>query len=413
MIDGPRTLTQDELDELAAGARLRVLAEAGLLGDPMATRTRAIDEITELVCRELGGSSSRVSIITGEDQRYLGATNLHPQLEEASNCVDLDHSACKYVAVDRAPLVIEDTSQHPATAGSAAIERLVARSYAGVPLVTPDGHSLGALCVLDSGPRAWSDRDLDVLRRLARWVVMEVEYRRQVTKLEAAARMRDDLLAMVVHEVQGPLTSVVGAARLLGAERAGSSTRLEPEPRRRLSRLLVSEGERLARVVEDLQAIQYIDSGELPVRIERFALQPAVVAAVEAVVSGLPHPFEVEFDVPDLEVLGDRGRLEQVLVNLLANATRYGEPPVQVVGTRHGDARLQLRVRDAGPGIPDEFVPHLFDRFARGPGAPRDAPGSGLGLSIVRGFVRSMDGDVWHEPCDAGACLVVELPIAP
>lgn len=101
-----------------------------------------------------------------------------------------------------------------------------------------------------------------------------------------------------------------------------------------------------------------------------------------------------------------------MITNYFENATAYGRPPVTVRVTSTPDA-VEVRVRDSGPGVPEHFVPRLFDRFSRDPATTRGTEGSGLGLWIVRSLARSNAGDAWYEPGEPdGACFCVRLPKA-
>jgi signal transduction histidine kinase len=116
----------------------------------------------------------------------------------------------------------------------------------------------------------------------------------------------------------------------------------------------------------------------------------------------------------DASVVADPEHLRRVLINLLDNAIKYGAEPVTLDVTR-GTATVRIGVRDSGPGVPEEFRPRLFEKFAQASsGSTRKATGTGLGLSIVRGLVDAMSGDVWYEPprdgTDGG--FVVQLPLA-
>jgi signal transduction histidine kinase len=115
-----------------------------------------------------------------------------------------------------------------------------------------------------------------------------------------------------------------------------------------------------------------------------------------------------------LVVLADVDHASRMVRNLLENARHHGEAPV-VVSARRTDDHVELRVRDHGPGVPEDFGPRLFQRFARSDEAKggRAAHGTGLGLSIVRGLARAADGDAWYEPESLGACFVVSFPAAP
>jgi signal transduction histidine kinase len=135
----------------------------------------------------------------------------------------------------------------------------------------------------------------------------------------------------------------------------------------------------------------------------------------ELVLSRLPELCDRSRDVrvacpPDLVAYADADHLWQILANYIENAFKYGAPPVDVSVTER-DGWVELRVCDPGPGVADEFVPRLFERFSRGPEAPRQAEGAGLGLSIVRSLAEASGGEAWHEPREpAGACFGVRVP---
>jgi signal transduction histidine kinase len=122
----------------------------------------------------------------------------------------------------------------------------------------------------------------------------------------------------------------------------------------------------------------------------------------------------VEFDAPTpLLVVADRDHVEQMLLNYVSNALKYGEPPYSVRLSEQ-DGFAIVRVCDAGSGVPDEFLPQLFERFARGPWAIQQGiSGTGLGLSIVRELARAQSGEAWYEPNQpTGACFCLRLPLA-
>ena len=114
--------------------------------------------------------------------------------------------------------------------------------------------------------------------------------------------------------------------------------------------------------------------------------------------------------VPGLVAWADPEHVWQILANYIENAFKYGAPPVEVSVTER-DGWVELEVCDVGPGVPDEFVARLFERFSRGPGAQRQAEGAGLGLSIVRSLAEAVGGEAWYEARHpAGACFGVRVP---
>ncbi|MDQ0795093.1 cell wall metabolism sensor histidine kinase WalK [Streptomyces sp. B1I3] len=223
------------------------------------------------------------------------------------------------------------------------------------------------------------------------------------------------------HELRTPLASIRGYAELTrrGRENAG------PDTRHALSRI-ESEAERMTGMVEDLLLLARLDAGR-PLSCESTDLSPLVVDAVSDAraadrapdgSAGAGHHWRLELpDVP-ATVPADPTRIQQVLVNLLANA-RTHTPPGTTVTVRVRQARAELpwvtlEVQDDGPGIPAELQPHVFERFARGDASrSRHAGSTGLGLAIVQAVVaahgglaevRSVPGDTVfavHLPADA------------
>jgi signal transduction histidine kinase len=130
-------------------------------------------------------------------------------------------------------------------------------------------------------------------------------------------------------------------------------------------------------------------------------------AALADVVGGaLPNTDAVELDVPDdLAVVVDPLVLERVVSNLVANAARYGSPPIRIV-VRQRDRHLRVAVEDAGPGVPKELEDRIFDRFARGGGKP----GHGLGLAIARAYAQAHGGDLVYDPGARGARFELLIP---
>ena len=223
------------------------------------------------------------------------------------------------------------------------------------------------------------------------------------------------------HELRTPLASIRGYAELTrrGREMAG------PDTRHALGRI-ESEAERMTGMVEDLLLLARLDAGR-PLSYESTDLSPLVIDAVSDAraadrapggSSGAAHHWRLELPEVPATVLADPTRIQQVLVNLLANA-RTHTPPGTTVTVRVREARgelpwVTLEVQDNGPGIPAELQPHVFERFARGDASrSRNAGSTGLGLAIVQAVaaahgglaeVRSVPGDTVfavHLPADA------------
>ncbi|MGW2177974.1 ATP-binding protein [Streptomyces sp. NPDC001732] len=270
-------------------------------------------------------------------------------------------------------------------------------------------HS-GEVALLERVPDAEADPRTEVgqvgaaLNRMLGHVGSALEARQ-----ESETRVRQ-FVADASHELRTPLASIRGYAELTrrGREETG------PDTRHALGRI-ESEAERMTGMVEDLLLLARLDAGR-PLALERTDLSPVVVDAVSdaRAADGGGHHWRLELPDEPATVHGDPTRLHQVLVNLLANARAHTPPGTTVtVGVRFatGRPRVTLEVRDDGPGIPPELLPHVFERFARGDASrSRGAGSTGLGLAIVQAVVTAHGGRVEVESVPGRTVFAVHLP---
>jgi signal transduction histidine kinase len=214
--------------------------------------------------------------------------------------------------------------------------------------------------------------------------------------LQSQEQWRAAMTATLAHDIRSPLTSITGALEIVSDD---------PGTPVALGRLLDSasrQAERITRLAGDLLDLERIDQGRL-----RLELTDVDVPALADRVAGLTDPGQVRVEVPQgLQVHADRGRLEQILVNLTNNALRHGSGPV-VISAHDESGVVTLSVRDHGPGVAPEAAARLFTRLAEG---RPDTDSVGLGLWIVRMLTEAHSGEVSHENCDPGAVFHVRLP---
>src|SRR5579859_2307163 len=234
-----------------------------------------------------------------------------------------------------------------------------------------------------------------------------------ITDLERLERVRKDFVANVSHELRTPLTAIRGYAETLldGALE-------DQENNRRFLEIIKAHAIRLNNISADLLVLSELESGKQQAAPESLSVRAAVEAALrtveaEARVRGVSlHSGKLE----DVEVMGDRLRLEQVLVNLLDNAVKFnrrdGEVRVEIGRTADGQARI--KIADTGIGIPSEDLPRIFERFYRvDKTRSREVGGTGLGLSIVKHVVERMNGTIQLESVlGKGSTFTVYLPAA-
>ena len=180
-------------------ARLAAVRRTALLDTP---REEAFDRLTRLAARLLGTQVALISLVEDDRQFFVGATGLAEPLA-SSRATPISYSFCRHVVESRARLVVEDARRHPLVRTNPAIRELGWVSYAGVPLADRDGHILGALSVIDSMPRLWSERDLDLLQDLAAWAVTEIELRARSSRSEALPIFEESGVAMALVALDG------------------------------------------------------------------------------------------------------------------------------------------------------------------------------------------------------------------
>lgn len=223
--------------------------------------------------------------------------------------------------------------------------------------------------------------------------------------LQAVNIAMQDFIGIASHDLRSPLAAILGYATTL----SDNWDAFSEEGRRDTMATIVHQSQKLSRLVDDLFTLSSIESGGLNAQPEMVLLGEAIDQCLDA----------GDWDVtalsvscpPDLVVLVDPHHLERILGNYVQNAFKYGEPPVRIEATRVGDL-AQIRVLDHGPGVPPEFVPKLFSKFARAKTLSTKAnKGAGLGLSIVRGLAEVNGGQTSYEPnTPSGGCFVVCLP---
>jgi PAS domain S-box-containing protein len=225
-------------------------------------------------------------------------------------------------------------------------------------------------------------------------------------RLQQSAEDQTQFLAVTAHELRTPVGVLAGSAETLARHWAD----LTDEERGELTESVGASAGRLRRLLADLLTASRLQRSALEFRVNPVAVADLVDHAV-ARLRQTHAAADVAVAIPDgLTVLADHDRAAQALDNLLSNAMRYGSPPVHV-GARRAGADVEIRVSDHGPGVSEEMLPRLFERFATG----KSSGGTGLGLFIVRELARAQGGDATYEPpSDATptGSFVVRLPSA-
>lgn len=279
------------------------------------------------------------------------------------------------------------------------------------PLRRSDGIPIGALgCVLPPG-RTFSDDELATIGRFADQTSLAIEAARAVDReAELAQRYREldrlktDFVAVTSHELRTPLTTLTGAIEVLRAR----GQLLSDTDRDQLWQAMQRQGERLARLVDDLRTVSLVDAGTLSVTPEPTDLVQIVTDTIDTFTQ---IPADVHVDGPVARVLADPDRVAQIVTNLVVNGAQHGQGTVHLHIREQGTIVI-LRVWDDGPGVPPEDREAIFGRFVRLGDSNAHQRGTGLGLAIARELVDAMRGSIHVTDHPSGSCFEVQLPIA-
>jgi two-component system sensor histidine kinase VicK len=225
---------------------------------------------------------------------------------------------------------------------------------------------------------------------------------------------RREFVANVSHELRTPLTAIKGAA-----ETVRMDPEMDTEMKEYFLDMVLSESDRMTRIVSDLLVLSRLDNKKTKWSIETFDLTQSVRRLIEVMRPNLEeHSHTISFGVEKTlpEITADRGRIEQVIINIISNAIKYTSDGGQIdvkLTANESNKRVKVIVSDNGIGIPEEDVAHLFERFYRvEKSRNQDAGGTGLGLAIAKELVEAHGGSIYvKSTLGVGTVVTVELPV--
>ena len=345
-------------------------------------------------------------VVPSAFDRHLAAMSamMSPMMGDSTTNLELDLFNNFRAAVTEAMILAALASSVVAVLVSLLVSRQVVAPVQEMMLASQrisEGHYNERVQV----PGDVSKDELDELSQLA------LRFNRMAASLEQTEVIRRQLIADVTHELRTPLTAVKGSMEGLidGVLPADEATFQQ----------IISEAERLQRLVNDLQELSRVEAGAYELNIHSYRVSD-LLAAAEA---RLGRQFEekdvsLEIALPnDLpQVLADEDRIGQVLLNLVGNALQYTPPggKVQIRAKAQRD-EVYITVSDSGMGIPAEHLPHLFSRFYRvDKSRSRAGGGSGIGLTIAKYLVEAQGGSIWaqSEGAGRGSTFTFSLPTA-
>jgi PAS domain S-box-containing protein len=421
--------TRDLTSRRAAEERLALLADAGAVLAGSLEPDETLTNIARLVVPRLadwcavdvmrGGVLERLAVVHTDPAKVRLAEDLRqryaPDPDRAYGVPHVIRTGEPELVSEISDELLVQATRDPELL--ALLRGLGLRSYIIVPL-RARGQALGAIsfAAAESG-RRYDEDDLRTAAELADRAALAIDNARLYRESQEAVHEREQLLAVVAHDLKNPLTAVMATAGLL--ERMGSSGRLDQE---RLSPRLARISQAASAMMEQISEL--LDAARLragqPLELDRrptdlVALAHRIAAQVQPTTDR--HTIAINAAVPELVGEWDAPRLERVLGNLLGNAVKYspdgGEMSLEVRREeRDGQPWARVAVRDRGIGIPDAELPHVFERFHRASNVVGRFPGEGIGLAGAKQVVEQHGGSIEVESQEGrGSTFSLRLPL--
>lgn len=364
-----------------------------------------------------------------EDQQRL-ELNTYGGISEdialSAKFLELGEGVCGYAVQHRKPAIVENalSTTDPL---AVRVQSIGIRAYTCHPLIVGDacgGQSQRVLGTLGLGTRQrdrFTRDELDLMQTVANQVAAALERSRLVAELQARAealdqtnRIKDEFLAVLSHELRTPLNPILGWSKLL------QRGKLNAEKTNIAIATIERNAQLQVQLIDDLLDISRILSGKMSLSASPVDLNTVICAAVETVrLAAEAKLIQIQMIISPVlgVVVGDAGRLQQVVWNLLSNAVKFTHNGGQVtIALSQAENHAQIQISDTGKGIRADFLPYVFEHFRQEDGATtRKFGGLGLGLAIVRQIVEMHGGTVTVDSpgVGLGATFTAQIPLTP
>jgi signal transduction histidine kinase len=396
--------------------RLQALQATELLDTPPEP---LFDLITRLAARAVNVPVVLISLVDSDRQFFKSQVGLPTPWAERRQ-TPLSHSFCQYVAALGEPLVVEDAREHPLVRDNCAVSELGVIGYAGMPLTTTDGFTLGSLCAIDTKPRHWTASELELLRDFARQVMSEIELRVRIKHLDhdldalqSSTIARQTETRQLVHDLRTPLNAVY-----LGLDGIGVTGDLSDDQKACLT-LAQHNADVLRDLIQRLIEIGAHEQNQPDLRVRCFPRELADRALDQVAPLAQKAGINLRSDrvLSSPPVIVHQNDLVRVLVNLIANGVKFtargGEVSVAVSPTReNGTEVVRFEVRDTGIGIAPEDQSRIFREGVRLDHAADPRESSGIGLAFCRRVIEAHGGTLTLQSAlGAGSTFSFDLAI--
>lgn len=372
--------------EVISQERLKLLVEISTILSSTLDLNQLLDMVIDTATNLTNTEHASILLLdqmTGKLQ--IAATSDTKMVE--NSVVPLEGSMAGWIVREGKPLILDDVIKD----GLDYVDvdssgQLVIQNMLGVPMVAKE-RVIGALKVINKrGDVTYSQQDKALLQALASQAAVAIE--------NARLFQQTDLISEFMHEFKTPLMALTAASELLSRE-------IVDENQKELINMIQRETVRLSKMAQDFLDLARLESGRARIKFEPVDLSELVRDVVglqdpQAAAYGITIYFRVSDTIPIIS--GDYDRLKQVLLNLTNNAIKYNVEQGRVsIEVKDHDGEVMIAVADTGPGISEEYLDHLFERFYRIPDKEGFTGGTGLGLSISARILKEHGGRIEVE----------------
>lgn len=371
--------------------------------DHMSLLKKIVSAAKELIHTE-AASILLLDEATGQ-LRFAMASNIKPhEMEEI--VVPLEGSIAGWIVTHGEPRVIEDLSKE--RSHYQGVDNRIgfqSRNLLGVPMRTHK-KIIGVMQAMNKdGGKRFTDDDIITLRTLAGQAAIAIE--------NARLFQQSDFIAEMVHELRTPLAALKASTTLLQRPDLPENKRAD------IIGTMRGETERLISLTDDFLNVARLESGRIQLNVAPFEIHKLLIECVD-IVQQQAQEKDITIRIQEIafSAEADRGKVKQVLLNLLTNAIKYNRPGGKITinvepAQEHDHPFVQISVADTGYGIPPEHQKNMFQKFFRVPTTENIARGTGLGLTICKHIVEAHGGRIWLESeQDVGSTFFFTVPLS-
>lgn len=321
------------------------------------------------------------------------------------------------VLAQQSPVAVLDARLDPRSSNPVFFRQEGFVSYLGLPLIVK-GESLGVLSFYTSEERRFTSEEMEFLNSVVNQAATAIhnsrlyeQTRDQAIELEKSNRIKDEFLGVMSHELRTPLNVIMNYAEAL---KMGAFGDISGDQEKGTDKIHSQAGHLLT-LINGILEITKIESGSVSVQKERFELAEFISETRSDYMMALEKDLNLVWEYPAQlpEIVSDRLKLKQILTNLINNAIKFTDEGSVTVSFQVIDEgrTLELKIIDTGPGIPEDLLPFVFDKFRQiDSTTTRHYSGAGLGLYIVKTFAELLEGSVQaHSKVGEGSVFVVQL----